>query len=350
MELGPRGAATDIESEAGENLVRGDAASALHEDDAVSAPVDLRDLQDPVLRLGTLTTIQYPEWDARDGRLVPRAVTVRVVKPTDAEPEWATRTLREHAPLVRQIRHRFERLRARRTRLTAQRDGEDLDVSACVRAFVDRAAGAAGDDRLYVAVRPARRPIAILLLVDVSGSTDLPIAGTQRIIDVERTAVLLAGEALEAMGDAYAMLAFSGRGAQDVRIATIKDFSDRHGDAVRRRVSALEPRGNTRLGAAIRHASAMLSRQNAGHRLLLLLSDGQPNDADRYQGEYGIEDSRQAVHEARAKGVFPFCLTVDREGAEYLPRIFGAAGHTILRHPEQLPTALLDVVKALVVE
>ena len=211
-------------------------------------------------------------------------------------------------------------------------------------------AGSAGDDRLYIAVRPARRPIAILLLVDVSGSTDLPIAGAQRIIDVERTAVVLASEALDAMGDAYSMLAFSGRGAQDVRLATIKDFADRQTDAVRRRVSALEPRGNTRLGAAIRHATAMLARQPAGHRLLLLLSDGQPNDADRYQGEYGIEDSRQAVHEARAKGVFPFCLTVDREGPDYLPRIFGAAGHTILRHPEQLPTALLDVVKGLVAE
>ncbi|HYD54163.1 MAG TPA: VWA domain-containing protein, partial [Gemmatimonadaceae bacterium] len=349
MNLGPTGAATDVESATGENVIRSDDASALHEDDAVSAPVDIGDPADRLLRLDTLGTVQYPEWDARAGRLVPRAVTVRLMRPGDADATWATATLREHAPVVRQVRHRFERLRARRMRLSAQREGEELDVAACVRALADRNAGVVADDRLYVAVRPARRPVAILLLVDVSGSTDLPVAGSLRIIDVERTALLLAGEALEAMGDAYAMVAFSGRGAHDVRLSTIKDFAERQGDAVRRRVSALEPRGNTRLGAAVRHATALLARQPAGHRLLLLLSDGQPNDADRYVGDHGVEDSRQAVLEARARGVFPFCLTVDCEGPEYLPRIFGTA-HTILRHPEQLPTALLEVVKALVVE
>jgi len=348
--LAPSGATTDVEDERGEQSIRTDDPSRLHEDDAVSAPVDVGDPSDPAWRLRTLATVQYPEWSHRASRLLPRAVTVRVVRPPDGESEWAAHALREHAPLVRLVRHRFERLRARRTRLSAQRDGEELDVGACVRAIVERSAGGTDDDRLYVAVRPARRPIAILLLVDVSGSTDAPISKSLRIVDVERTALLLAGEALEAMGDAYAMVAFSGRGAHDVRVSTLKDFPERYGDAVRRRVSALEPRGNTRLGAAMRHATAMLARQPAGHRLLLLLSDGQPNDADGYQGDYGVEDSRQAVHEARAKGVFPFCLTVDREGPEYLPRIFGAAGHTILRHPEQLPTALLDVVKALVAE
>jgi nitric oxide reductase NorD protein len=261
----------------------------------------------------------------------------------------AARELREHAALVRQVRHRFERLRARRMRLGAQREGEELDLAAVVRALVERRSGRAGDDRLYVAVRPARRPIAIVLLADVSGSTGLPVDGALRIVDVERIALLLAGEALEALGDPYAMLAFSGRGAADVRVATLKDFGERYGEGARRRVSALEPRGNTRLGAALRHATALLAPQSAGHRLLLLLSDGQPNDSDHYQGDYAVEDSRQAVHEARAKGVFPFCLTVDCEAPEYLPRIFGGA-HTVLRQPAQLPGALVEVVRGLVVE
>ena len=85
----------------------------------------------------------------------------------------------------------------------------------------------------------------------------------------------------------------------------------------------------------------------AGHRLLLLLSDGRPNDADGYQGRYATEDARQAIHEARAGGVYPYCLTVDREEAEYLPHIFGAAGHTVLRRPEQLPLALVGAVRQL---
>jgi nitric oxide reductase NorD protein len=91
-----------------------------------------------------------------------------------------------------------------------------------------------------------------------------------------------------------------------------------------------------------------LARQSAGHRLLLLLSDGRPNDVDEYQSSYGVEDSRQAIMEARASGVFPFCLTIDQDASEYLPRIFGAAGHTILQRPEQLPRALLGAVRALI--
>jgi len=127
----------------------------------------------------------------------------------------------------------------------------------------------------------------------------------------------------------------------------VKDFGERNGAEVRGRVAALQPEGFTRMGAAIRHASALLARQGARHRLLLILSDGKPNDEDQYQGRYAVEDTRQAVAEARAAGIFPFCLTVDVKAADYLPRIFGRAGHMILHHPEHLPTALLNVVRGL---
>jgi nitric oxide reductase NorD protein len=232
-------------------------------------------------------------------------------------------------------------------RLTQQRDGAELDLAACVRALVDVRSGHSADDRLYVAIRPARRSLAIALLVDVSGSTDTPVNPTQQVIDVEKEAVLLAGEALDALGDRYTVLAFYGTGANDVRLATVKRFDEPNGEAVRRRTAALAPQGNTRLGAPIRHATALLAREPAGHRLLLILSDGRPNDVAGYHEMYGVEDSRQAINEARSRGVFPFCLTIDREGADYLPRIFGDAGHTIIRHPDQLPVALVSVVRGL---
>jgi nitric oxide reductase NorD protein len=134
----------------------------------------------------------------------------------------------------------------------------------------------------------------------------------------------------------------------DVRVTTIKDFAERNGAPIHRRIAAMAPDGNTRLGAAVRHATAQLARQPAGHRMLLILSDGKPNDTDRYYHTYAIEDSRQAILEARANGVFPFCLTVDRdEPEEYLSHIFGRTGHTILRHPDQLPLALLRGVRQL---
>jgi nitric oxide reductase NorD protein len=129
-----------------------------------------------------------------------------------------------------------------------------------------------------------------------------------------------------------------------VSVRTVKGFTEHDDDAVRRRVSALSARENTRLGAAVRHATAVLSAQQAQRRILLLLSDGKPNDIDWYQGSYAIEDSRRALLDARASGVHPFCLTVDQEEQDYLPHLFGASGYRVLHRPEQLPEALLRVV------
>ena len=295
----------------------------------------------------TKDDVFYAEWDHGTMQYKRNAVIVRVRPARETSPEWATATLAEHAPLVRRVRERFERLRARRTRLPRERDGDELDLAACVGALVDARSGHAVDERLYIAVRPARRELAILLLVDVSGSTDTFVTKTLQVIDVEKIALLLAAEALDALGDRYAMLAFSGKGAHAVHVWTIKDFTERNGATVRGRISALAPDANTRLGAAIRHATALLDAQSAGHRLLLILSDGKPNDIDAYQGAYGIEDSRQAINEARARDVFPFCLTVDHEEPEYLKRIFGPAGYSILPRPDQLPRVLIDVVRNL---
>lgn len=295
----------------------------------------------------TRDDVVYPEWDHQTRQYRRDAVIVRARPAREVAPDWATETLQEHAALVRRVRERFERLRARRTRLPRQRDGDELDLAACVRALVDTRSGHTVDDHLYVAVRPARRELAIVLLVDVSGSTDTLVTKTLQVIDVEKIALLLAAEALDALGDRYAMLAFSGKGASAVRLTTVKSFAERNGPSVRGRIAALVPEANTRLGAAIRHATSLLDAQSAGHRLLLILSDGKPNDVDQYQGTYGIEDSRQAINEARARDVFPFCLTVDHEDSAYLKRIFGPSGYAILPRPDHLPRVLLDVVRKL---
>ena len=303
---------------------------------------------DPDAAAGLPAGIPYDEWDADARRYLPRAAIVRL---SDAAvgPETPAADIRQrHGALVRQIRHRFERLRARRMLLGRQRSGDELDIAACVDAMVDCRVGRQPDDRLYVDARPARRGFAISLLVDVSGSTETRVTPELKIIDLERLALLLASEALDALGDLYSIAAFTGKGPDHVIVTPVKRFDESSGDATRRRIAALKPGGFTRLGAAVRHSTRQLAHQTAGHRLLLILSDGRPNDYDRYQGTYGIEDSRQAIIEARASGVFPFCLTVDRDASEYLPHIFGTAGHTILRRPEQLPTALLGAVTTLV--
>ena len=291
--------------------------------------------------------ISYPEWDHYAGVNKPDAVTVHDEPAADGDATWADEILRSRAALVRQVRARFGVLRAHRTRLRAQRSGDELDLDACVRAIVDLRMRRVPSDRLYLQTLPARRTLAIALLVDVSGSTRATLADGQTILDVERMTVLLASEALDALGDPYAVLAFSGCGAHDVQVRTVKRFGAVAPDEVHRRIAGLTAMDNTRLGAAVRHATALLNEQPAEQRLLLIVSDGKPNDVYGYQGEYAIEDSRRALADARASGVHAFCLTVDREETEYLPHLFGASGYRVLRTPEQLPAALLKVVEQL---
>jgi nitric oxide reductase NorD protein len=246
------------------------------------------------------------------------------------------------------IKHQFEALRAQRVRSRQVLDGDELDLEACVDAFVDARAGAALKPGLYQHTRTARRDLSVLLLVDVSGSTDSWVSSHRRIIDVEREAVLLVCLALESLGEAYSVLAFSGESAARVVVRTIKSFAEGFGEEVQSRIAGLEPEKYTRAGAAIRHACSLLMRQPARHRLLLLLSDGKPNDTDEYDGRYGVEDMRQSIVEARLQGISAFCLTVDRHTASYLPAVFGEHHYAVLHRPERLPTALLGWLRRLV--
>jgi nitric oxide reductase NorD protein len=312
-------------------------------DDPKSAIADVRRRSAPA----AAPDHKYPEWDYITARYRERAVTVHGGRVVEGATQWAHSQMSRHAAAIRGVRQRFERLRARRVRLRQQLDGEELDLTACVNALVDRRMGRSGDERLYMATRATRQPLAIALLVDVSGSTSAQVSDGRRMIDIEKSALLLASEALAALGDRYSVFTFTGRGSHDVRVHTVKDFTEDNGDTVRRRIAGLHPGGFTRLGAALRHATAELTRERVRHRLLLILSDGRPNDLGHYMADYGVEDSRQAINEARARGIHPFCLNVDPEGPDYLARIFGPVGYVTLRHPEQLPRALLQAVRAL---
>jgi nitric oxide reductase NorD protein len=250
--------------------------------------------------------------------------------------------------MLRQIRRRFEMLRARRVVLRKQRDGDEIDLESCIDALADLKAGSHMDEGLYRSCRAIERNMAIMLLIDVSGSTDAWVSSNRRIIDVEREALLLVGIALQELGEPYAIQAFSGEGGNNVTVRPVKSFDEVFDNDVALRISALEPERYTRAGAAIRHATAALMRRPADHRLLLLLSDGKPNDVDQYEGCYGVEDVHRAITEARLQGVFPFCLTIDRQAANYLPRIFGANQYALLQRPELLPTVLLDWMRRLI--
>ena len=343
--------ATDTTGAAGEIAQGGaspsDRSAASADDEMQPHDEPRRDERRPVVQGPPPGGIPYPEWDDYGHRMREHGATVSCSIAESGDAAWADGVLREHAPLVREVRDLFAPLRAHRQRLRRQRTGDELDLEACVTALVDRRMGRVPSERLYQVVRPARHTVAIALLVDASGSTATRLADGRTVLDVERMTLLLASEALATLGDPYTMLAFSGAGRHGVQVRTIKEFADHDVSAVHRRIAALVPRDNTRLGAAIRHATSVLGAQAARQRVLLLLSDGQPNDVDFYQGAYAIEDSRRALNDARAEGVVPFCLTVEQEERDYLPHLFGRTGYRVLRRPEQLPSALLDVVKGI---
>ena len=292
--------------------------------------------------------IDYPEWDHRIQAYREPGATVRLLPAAVGPQQWVDNTLDEHRSMLDAIRRRFEMLRGQRTPLRRQLDGDDLDLEACIDAQADLHAGHPMAQALYRSQKRTKRDMAIMLLIDVSGSTDGWISSGRRVIDVEREALLLVCIALGAMGEPYAVQAFSGHGPQSVSVRTLKRFDEPYGNQVATRIAALEPEQYTRAGAAIRHASATLMREPASQRLLLLLSDGKPNDVDVYEGRYGVEDMRRAVIEAKLQGIAPFCLTVDRHAAGYLPGVFGANQYALLAKPSMLPTVLLDWMHRLV--
>ena len=334
----------------------GDALSDLREARVVRTPESPREVlasEEPLPRapVPSVTSAPrrlafvYPEWDCRTARYETNGAVVREVASVGADAARAERLLADRAALVRRVRRDFERLRPRREILRRQVEGTDVDVDAWVTTASDIAASSPADEWLYLAERRTRRDTAIVLLVDISASTDSWVAGQRRVIDVEREAVLIVSEALAALGDRHAIHAFRGEGSRRVELLPLKRFADPPNASVRARIAALEPDGYTRVGAAVRHATTLLMRERAHHRLLLLLSDGRPNDVDVYEGRYGLEDTRQSFAEARAQEIHPYCVTVDREAPAYASHVFGRRSHAMLRDPERLPLVLLDVLR-----
>jgi nitric oxide reductase NorD protein len=290
---------------------------------------------------------QYPEWDWRIKSYREPGATVLLSPAAPGPQQWVDQTLAERGAMLREIRRRFELLRAQRTRVRNQLDGAEIDLQAWADGQADFRAGLPLSQRLYQSERRGRRDMAVMLLVDVSGSTDGWIAPNRRVIDIEREALLLVCIALDSMDERFCVQAFSGEGPQGVMVRKVKDFGERYDNTVAQRIAGLEPEQYTRAGAAIRHASTELMAEPAVHRLLLLLSDGKPNDVDEYEGRYGVEDMRQAVTEARLQGIAPFCLTIDRQAANYLPLVFGPHHYALLPRPELLPLILLDWLRKL---
>lgn len=287
--------------------------------------------------------LRYPEWDYQMGRLRPEHCSVQTYVARHAPPYTPPPALRA---VARRMRKRLEALRAAQGWLRGQSDGEEIDMDAWIRY---RSSQGPRDSAPPIHMRRARteRSLATLLLADLSLSTEAHATEEARVIDVIRDALHVFGEALSAGGDPFAMLGFSSVRRSKVRIQHLKGFDESWSAAIVARINAITPGHYTRMGAAIRHASAQLATRSQSQRLLLILTDGKPNDLDVYEGRYGLEDTRQAVREARAAGLLPFCVTIDADAHDYLPHLFGAQGYALVHRPQDLVRRLALVYAGL---
>lgn len=292
---------------------------------------------------------RYPEWDYRlqDHRVNWCRVIERAAD--RGSDECVSGTLTTHQSTVRLLRRFFEGLRPPAIRrLAGQPDGEDLDIDAVVRRTAEQRAGFEGGDRIYVRHEKRERDVAVVFLVDVSGSTGRHIESGRRVIDVERESLVLLCEALDAVGDQFALYAYSGQGRTSVEVQAIKEFDEPLGITTAQRLGGLSPRQQNRDGAAIRHAVAKLKQRDVKTRLLVLLSDGRPLDGD-YKDEYALEDTKAALQEARRDGIHPFCVTIDREADQYVRRMYGQVAYTVIDRVESLPAKLPRIYQRLAI-
>ncbi|ONH55715.1 nitric oxide reductase NorD protein [Pseudomonas cedrina] len=288
--------------------------------------------------------IKLPEWDYRQQCLQQDFVNLQLMRPRADAPQPLPARLQGPA---QRLRRQFQQLRTDRQWLRQQPQGTEPDLQAWVDFHVQRRHGACTERGLYQEQRHTRRDLACLLLADLSMSTDAHLNDTQKVIDVIRDSLLLFGESLAGLGDAFALYGFSSLRRHQVRLQALKTFEQAYDDRTRGCIQALKPGYYTRMGAAIRQATQLLGGCKQRRKLLLLLTDGKPNDLDVYEGRYGVEDTRQAVVEARRQGLVPFCITIDKQAGDYLPYMFGAHGYTLIRQPEQLPLRLPQLYRQL---
>ncbi len=283
----------------------------------------------------------YPEWDFRRGHYRQDWCFLRELDVEEGPADFVSRTLNKYASVLPQLRKTFEALKGEDKRLRRQLDGDDIDLDSLVESLSDMHRGMELSDRLYTRMSRIDRNIAVMFMIDMSGSTK------GWVNDAERESLVLLCQALEILGDRYAIYGFSGMTRKRCELFHIKQFDEDYSETVERRISGIKAKDYTRMGVTIRHLNKMLEQVAAKTKLLITLSDGKPEDFDGYGGEYGIEDTRQALIETRRLGIHPFCITIDTEASTYLPHMFGLNSYAVVNDVHALPLKVADVYRRL---
>ena len=290
--------------------------------------------------------VPYPEWDYRESRYKKNWSWVQEKRLGESNSSETQRLMKQYAGALKRLKKAIQSQKpTRMSPKTKQMDGDEIDLNAAIEFVTEKIAGFSPLPAIYKRREMRQREVSVILLADMSTSImqHLPEGGG-RLVDRIRAGVLLFAESLEEVGDAYAIAGFCSKYRDNVAYYNIKDFHEGYTDDVRSQIGGMSGRLATRMGAAIRHATKCFERVESRRRLLLLLSDGRPEDYDDGgDRRYLHEDTRMAVKEAVAKGVHPFCITVDTMANQYLPQIFGAGHYLVLDQINSLPNKLPEI-------
>lgn len=284
--------------------------------------------------------IPYPEWNYKSRTYREDYCRVFPESPAAETSDYAADALGKNRIVLGRLRRRLDLINNEFEQVRRQTSGEEPDLERIVDNFAERAAGKTPDENVYISRRKRRRELVITILMDLSLSTD-SFTGGLRILDVEKQAIVLFSEILAESGDRFSIAAFSSRTRNHCRYLHIKKFGQSWRSA-RGSIGPLHPTGYTRIGPAIRHATTEIADQPGRQKWILLLSDGKPNDYDRYEGRYGMEDVKKSLQEGRKKGVNVYALAVEAQAKNYLPTMLGQGHYRLLPRPETLPEALTE--------
>ena len=286
-------------------------------------------------------TFFYDEWDCTSQTYKKFFCQLNEVDIVEGDDGFIQNTLEKYRANLKSIKKTFEAIIAENSIQKKQVDGDHLDYNAIIDTIPDLLMGNEISEHLYSRYQTKERNIAVMFMVDMSGST------LGWVNDAERESLVLLCEALTLLGDRYAIYGFSGRTNKKCEVYRIKEFDEPYDRHVKSRISGIRPKAYTRMGVAIRHLGRKLQNTNAKTKLLVTLSDGRPEDYGGYKGTYGIEDTRKALLELKQLGINPFCVTIDNEAQEYLPRMYGKINYTVIDDVKKLPYKVADIYRKL---
>jgi len=297
----------------------------------------------------------YDEWDYRVQLQRPHWTTLIEHRPEPGDAQHMEHILDKYKPVANRLRHLIERLQPRGVvRRRGYEDGDELDIDAAVSAMTDIRRGVMPDPRVNIRITRHWRDLSLLVLLDLSASTNEAVASAAEsdgqqptVLDLTREACGLLAWAVDSIGDRFAMHGFASDGRHDVRYYRLKDFDEAYDETVRARLAGMRGGLSTRMGTALRHAGRQLLQQPSQKRLVLVITDGEPADIDERDPRYLREDCRHAVDELSAQGVHSFCLTLDPRADAYVSRIFGPGNYSIVDNVMALPERLPRMFSAL---